>query len=77
VNVKASNIYPNPVRIGQSIQLGLGTIETFKLFSIDGKQVPIELGNGTMKTDNLVAGIYLIRVEAGTGVTNQKLVVTD
>lgn len=70
-------IYPNPIVVGQTLQVLNFKNSTVKLLSINGKQIPIEIVNGSIKTDNLVPGIYLIQIETETGVSTQKLVVTE
>lgn len=70
-------VSPNPIRIGEPLRFSGPSNTSLNLLTIDGKQIPTELANGTMKTDNLVPGIYLLRVETETGVSTQKLVATD
>lgn len=70
-------LYPNPLTVGQPLSVEASKNSNIDLFSMDGKEIPIEQVNGTMKTDNVVPGIYLIRIETESGVSTQKLVVTD
>lgn len=80
VNQMSDNIlpvYPNPIRIGQPVRLPNSQNVKVLLFSVDGKQIPVELMNGTMKTDNLISGVYLLHIQTESGVSTQKLIVTD
>lgn len=78
IKLNRFTVSPNPVRVGQIINVSPYSVNsTVRLFSINGKQLPIELVNGTMKTDNLFSGIYLLRIQTESGVSTQKLVVTD
>jgi hypothetical protein len=74
--LRNTTVYPNPVRKGSNIFLG-STCNQLDVYDLTGKQIIKAKDVRHMQTDNLKLGIYLLRINSESGVSTQKLVVTD
>ncbi|WP_395053454.1 T9SS type A sorting domain-containing protein [Flavobacterium sp.] len=69
---KSNLFYPNPAE--NTIYLN-ETVKTVKLFTIQGKEIVIDIKNNSVDTSNLNAGIYLLQLELENNkVINTKLI---
>jgi len=74
----AFNIYPNPVRSGQPVQVQLGDENTKVILTdLNGRQLFSLTGNKFLmiNTAGLSAGVYFISAQSTTGSDNLKLIV--
>jgi outer membrane protein assembly factor BamB len=72
------SVYPNPVNNGEiSIKTTKNGTKSIQIFDVLGKKVYSRTiqANETIKTSNLVAGIYILKVEENGNVATRKLIV--
>lgn len=78
VNIEGFNVYPNPVTTGEFyVSTASNTAKTIQIFDMLGKQVyskSVE-ANEAIKTSNLRAGIYILKVVEDNKLATSKLVI--
>jgi hypothetical protein len=69
------SVYPNPVARGESLQIN--TSGTLKLYSLQGALIHQQTisGSGSLATDQLAPGCYILQIANETGNRNAKLIV--
>jgi hypothetical protein len=65
--VNILHFYPNPVRSGLSVKLGVEASQ-IDLFDITGKLIRSEMNTSSFKTDGIEPGIYLLRMHSRGGI---------
>jgi hypothetical protein len=60
-NIREPIIYPNPAKAGQSIKLDK-IYEQISIYTINGQKITQVMNSNTVRTDDLKAGIYIIRL---------------
>ena len=76
--INGFNVYPNPVNNGEfNISTAANGTKSVQLFDALGKQVFSKTiqGNETIKTSNLGAGVYILKVEENGNVASRKLII--
>jgi len=68
--------YPNPINIGDLLNLG-ATYNFVDLLDVSGKSILSVRNANVIATENLSSGIYFVKTESDSGVSIQKLIVTD
>lgn len=76
VNAASVNVYPNPASDVLNVVVGSGNASV-SLSSVTGAVVASAAGTGTvaLNTSNVPAGLYVVTVSSGAGVTTAKVVV--
>ena len=74
------HVYPNPITMGESLQLGrsLTANETLQLFDLQGRLVKsLNTINSSVELDQVIVGVYLLKVINidGQTISTQKLIV--
>jgi hypothetical protein len=70
------HFYPNPVQRVDPLHLS-SNFKQVEIFDLSGKLMITEQNASTIQLDNMRVGVYLIRLTSESGVSTQKLVVTD
>lgn len=68
--------YPNPIQRGNQLNLG-AYFESIDVLDMSGKVVLSKQQSATLETNELKAGVYLIRLQTDDRLSTQKLMVTD
>ena len=72
------SLYPNPVTNGEiNISTAANGTKSVQIFDVLGKQVYSKTiqGNETIKTSNIEAGVYILKVEENGNVATRKLII--
>ena len=84
LNANAITIYPNPIKVNHKINIKWDKKELVKLtlFKLDGSLVledrmKLDVGSNSYNFKSLVAGLYILKIEAADGYFTKKISVID
>ncbi|WP_298782496.1 Ig-like domain-containing protein [uncultured Polaribacter sp.] len=67
------SVYPNPVRTTLTVESSNDTVNNLKIFNVNGSLIRHSKTN-TISVDNLVIGVYILKIETPNGIMTQKII---
>ncbi|MGK6344008.1 T9SS type A sorting domain-containing protein [Chryseobacterium sp. DT-3] len=71
------NVYPNPVKSGENLNVKSGEAGTYTVFSAQGQLIRSDKfsGNAEINTASLPAGVYIVKIETKSTMKSYKIIV--
>ncbi|MGG5210815.1 T9SS type A sorting domain-containing protein [Chryseobacterium sp. MIQD13] len=71
------NVYPNPVKAGENLNVKSGEEGTYTVFSAQGQLIKSDKfkGNSEISTASLPTGVYIVKIETKSTVKSYKIIV--
>ena len=69
----ASNIYPNPCKLGDIIHLNIENVNSIKLLNLQGNEITKTENSNQISTSDLSSGLYILQIENNNSIITHKI----